>query len=275
MGTIVRFTDPASEIKDAGDLTAYVLPGMSGDGVRCVEDGIDTPSLLAMSPDEGSIATADLVAGCIQHPDLGRVIAMYAVGFGEDGAATYPAVADCASTALTDETPKAVHAALQSIFAARLDLPAPPTSPDVAADYLMAQTDCLDPVASVPPTPVAPSSPVTTAPEPVKDRIIDWTLLRPGECVVDLPDTNIYKVTVTDCAKPHESEVVGATFAIAGTEETTCDRLFTTFTGKKPADLPDFTVDRLVSTDTFANPKLICFASSYTVHQTTGSLAAP
>jgi len=104
---------------------------------------------------------------------------------------------------------------------------------------------------------------------------VQWDVLRAEDCVVAIPDGDFLEVTVTDCTQPHEAEVVGASFAMSGLEQSDCDKAFTEYTGKNPADVPDYYVDYLLPTDTFSNPKLICLASPVTGGQTIGSLAAP
>ncbi len=276
---LVRFTDPATEIVDAAALTTYVLPGMSGRGVECFEQTVDSDRVLAMAPGAGADHVAGLVVDCVNHRSLGGIIAMYAVGFRDDGADLYPTLADCASPALDEVTPDAVRAGLASILRARLDLPAPPTSPDIAVEFLDSHTDCFaatEPATSTPPgEPTVPSSPTVTAdPPPVPDRTVRWDLLRVGDCILHVPDGEIVQVTTTSCDTPHESEVVGATLALSGTEEQECEVRFSDYTGLTVDDLGDFSLDYVVSTDTFFNPKLICLVSSPGVETTTGSIAS-
>jgi hypothetical protein len=270
---IVDFTDPAEQIGSAADLTDYLLPGMSGDGVDCFAAAVDPDEILPMSFADGAEAVTAAVLDCIEPAYLGNVVAMYAVGLTENGAEWYERVSSCAADAMSEEPVTELRAGLESIFEARLDLNAPPTSPDIAFEFLAERSDCLMWLTDTTPaeTPVETSAEVPGG--PAEDRTVKWDLLRPGQCIVDLPDGDISEVPVTDCANPHESEVVGTDLPMTGTEQATCDAKFEAYTGRPYTEMPEFGVEYISATDTFTNPWLICLATSAGA-PTTGSVAA-
>ncbi len=287
MGTVdavIVFDDPANQIADADDLVAYVLPGLRGDGVNCVRDRLDPDEILSMDVSDGSAAVTSAVLDCVEPGSYGDIVAMYAVGLGPDGPEWFDRVSSCANGVLYDAPTDEVRAGLESIFDARLDLNAPPTSPDIAFAFLEERSDCLmwlvgtstPDESSEPATPSEPETPsATETPQgPVPDETIRWDLLRAGQCVSDLPDGDFAELTTTDCANPHEAEVTGTDLPLAGTELSTCEATFASYTGRAATEMADVAVDYISSTDTFANPVLICLAVPVDGQPMTGSMAA-
>ena len=257
------FTDPASQIHTNADLAAYLLPGLSGDGVRCAEDALDPAAILDMSLQEGSRTVTSIVLECVDRNDVGSIVAMYAVGFQTDGAELFREVGPCAAAAFASDSPKALHAGLDSIYLARLDLAAPPTSPDIATELLQQNTGCLDALttpSSIPMTSAAPSPTPQATPTAANTRSIKWNLLAPGDCLPAVPQGDITTVTVTSCDVPHVTEVVGASFLTTAEAENGCRNLFKNYTGQE-LGTTQVALDILESTSPTGSLRVICLAS--------------
>ena len=269
------FADPASQIHTTADLTAYLLPGLSGDGVQCAEDALDPAAILAMPLEEGSQTVTGIILECVDRDDVGSIVAMYAVGLQAEGAERFREVGPCAAAALASDSTKALRVGLASIYLARLDLAAPPTSPDIANEFLQQNSGCLDA-----PTTTASSIPVTSTaatetpqerPTAANTRSIKWNLLAPGDCLAEVPQGDITTVTVTSCDAPHVTEVVGTSFLTTAEAENGCRNLFKNYTGAE-IDSTQVALDILESTSPTGSLRVICLASSGDGQPTTGSL---
>lgn len=274
--TIRRFTDPAVEVVDEADLVAYALPGLTGDGADCVRDRVDVGVVLGNDVERGAAVLSDLVLSCVADREVGKVLAMYAVGFETDGPSRYSALSGCATEALADTDPAEVREALVRVYGERLELSGPPTSRAVAAEEIARLTDCS---ASATPTVEAtsPSPEASGSPEPSEEgggesRVIGWDRLQPGDCLVDLPRGRITDVTVVGCQTRHRIEVVGATFSAGSDDaETQCANLYTAFTGRRH-DPARHVLDHLEAEPGTLSSRLICLASPADGRATTGSL---
>jgi len=268
------FTDPASQIRTNADLAAYLLPGLSGDGVRCAEDALDPAAILDMPLQESSRTVTGIVLECINRNDVGSIVAIYAVGFQADGAELFREVGPCAAAAFASDSPRALRAGLESIYLARLDLAAPPTSPDIANELLQQNSDCLDAPttpSSVQVTSAAPSPTQEATPTAANSRSIKWNLLAAGDCLPAVPQGDVTAVTVTSCDVPHVTEVVGASFLTTAEAENGCRNLFKNYTGQEIGNT-QVALDILESTSPTGSLRVICLASSSDGQSTTGSL---
>ena len=270
------FADPASQIHTNTDLTAYLLPGLSGAGVQCAEDALDPAAILAMPVAEGARAVTGIILECVDRDDVGSIVAMYAVGFQADGAERFPEVGPCAAAALASDSTKALRVGLESIYLARLDLSAPPTSPDIANEFLQQNSGCLDApttttTSSIPATSAAPPPTQEATPTAANTRSIKWNLLAPGDCLAAVPQGDVTTVTVTSCDVPHVTEVVGASFLTTTEAENGCRNLFKNYTGQE-IQSTQVALDILESTSPTGSLRVICLASSSDGQPTTGSL---
>ncbi|MGF1598132.1 MAG: hypothetical protein ACFCVK_14565 [Acidimicrobiales bacterium] len=227
---IRQFTDPAGEIGDAADLTAYLLPGMSGPGVDCVADTIDVGEVLDNSREGGSWTAARVITGCVSDATFGRIIAMYATELGTPASLRYGDIERCVSrewaTAGGANTTK-----MATVLEARLDLAGPVTSPDVAWREIGLTTGCLDDVDRVrDPSTTAPTTDTTTTDTSTSEsaesggsgsslpsgaRQTTWTFVTSGSCVLSLPGDDAPGTTLVPCEAPHGGEVV---YAALGSE---------------------------------------------------------
>lgn len=276
VGAIEVFDDPASQIRTNAELTDYLLPGMSGEGVDCARDGFDPAVILEMPIGEGSNSVAGIILDCVDRDDVGSIVAMYAVGFQADGAELFPEVGPCAAAAFASDSTKALRDGLESIYLARLDLPSPPTSPDIARDLLAKNSDCLDPSptpASVPSTTTERSVPQESTSAPANSRSIKWNLLAPGDCLAAIPQGDFTTVAVINCDVPHATEVVGASFLTSAEAENGCRSLFKNYTGQEIESAP-WVIDILEAASPGGSLRVICLASSTDGQPTTGSLRA-
>lgn len=242
---IVGFTDPAAQITDEAAAVAYLLPGLTGTGADCVEEQIDLDAVLEPQTRASNAADASsLVQDCVEPESIGKLVAMYAVGFDADAGHQYVALADCVTAEFGDLSTAVRLEVVGDIFAKRLDLYGPLESPGVAADAIARHTSCTPDEPDVDDeteTPQEPSDPATPTERPGKPnrRVIRWDLLQPGDCLVDLPSGTIQQVTVVDCSVPHRHEVVGSTFSSAGTKQeiaNQCRNLFAHYSGRQAGD---------------------------------------
>jgi len=260
--TAIRtFTDPATEIVTADDLAEYLLPGMSGAGVDCATAKLDPESVLSLAVADGAYVVSNLVASCVERPGIGELVAMYAVGFAENGADRYADLAACASDAFGEASGQTVAGYLREIYTARLDLAAPATSPDIAAAILADDVGCGAQSASNEAPESQTESSDTATPEAAGSgqRTVHWTLLQAGDCMVTMPADDQNDVQLADCATPHEAEVIGRSLAITGTEEATCIDLFADYVGQDFETATWLDLAFYTSTDTFQDPVLVCF----------------
>ena len=220
------FTDPAAQIVDSTELTAYVLPGMSGAGVKCARAQLEPDEILDMSFSEGADAVATILTDCTDADSIGRVVAMYATGFEADHGVQYGELEACAAEELVPPTPpepgevRRAHRLLTPILEARLDLLGPLTSPGIAYDTIADETTCLEVVAHDPttttttavPDPTTTAAPDTTTGStlPPGARQTTWTFVNAGACVLALPGGNASMTTLIPCGSPHGGEVVSA-----------------------------------------------------------------
>ena len=268
------FADPASQIHTNADLAAYLLPGLSGDGVQCAEGALDPALILGMPLEERSRMVTGIVLECVDRNDVGSIVAMYAVGFQTDGAELFREVGPCAAAAFASDSTKALRVGLESIYLARLDLAAPPTSPDIANELLRQNSGCLDAPttpSSIPVTSAAPSPTQEATPTAANTRSIKWNLLAPGDCLAAIPQGDVTTVTVTSCDVPHITEVVGASFLTTAEAENGCRNLFKNYTGQE-IEATQVDLDILESTSPTGSLRVICLASSSDGQRTTGSL---
>lgn len=277
VSSIRVFTDPASQIKDNADLAAYVLPGMSGSGVDCATTQLDPGTILAMNVNDGANSVAGIVADCFDTESVGAIVAMYAVGFEADGTTAFGNLALCAANAFGEKSDSEGRAVLESIFGARMDLMAPPTSAGIARDYLVANTHCF--AGPTETSSAAPSVPVDTSPpgDPAaQTRTIKWYAMAQGFCLPEaIPAGEFTTITVGSCELPHVSEVVGATFKSSNpSPEDQCRNLFKHYTGQD-LEATTWVMEVLEATSTMGSSRIICLATSPTGAPTTGSLKAP
>lgn len=270
------FTDPASQIQTNADLAAYLLPGLSGEGVQCAKDALDPEAILDLPLAEGSRTVTGIVLECVDRSDLGRIVAIYAVGFQADGAERFRELGPCAAAAFASDSPKGLREGLESIYLARLDLAAPPTSPDIANELLRQNSDCLTatttPSATTTTSSATPLTPEATS-TPANTRSIKWNLLAPGDCLAAIPQGDITTVTVTSCDVPHVTEVVGASFLTSAEAENGCRSLFKNYTGQE-IEATQAVLDILESTSPTGSLRVICLASSIDGQPVTGTLRA-
>lgn len=139
---IELFSDPAADVITDAHLVAYLLPGMSAPGADCVEAAIDRQAILDVEIKTGAAAAAKVATDCVTDDSFGKVIAMYAVGFSDEGASHYADIEPCVADEFSELTASQRHDVLQSIFQARLDLAGPLTSPDIAADAVARLIPC-------------------------------------------------------------------------------------------------------------------------------------
>ncbi len=275
VAAIEVFADPASQIHTNADLTAYLLPGLSGDGVQCAEQAFDPAAILALPLEEGSQTVTGIILECIDRADVGSVVAMYAVGFAADGTERLREVGPCAAAAFASDSTKALRAGLVSIYVARLDLAAPPTSPDIAYELIKQNSGCLDaPTTSGAPIPATSSPPPPTppvTPTVANTRSIKWNLLAAGDCLAAVPQGEVTTVTVTSCDVPHVTEVVGASFLTTAEAEDGCRALFKNYTGQEIGSA-QVALDILESPSPTGSLRVICLASSSDGQPTSGSL---
>jgi hypothetical protein len=268
------FTDPGSQIHDNADLAAYLLPGLSGDGVHCAQDGLEPETIFGLSLEEASRTVTGIILECIDRGDVGSIVAMYAVGFQADGADRFREVGSCAAAAFATDSTKTLRAGLESIYRARLDLPAPPTSPGIAAEFLQQNSECLVSTTTPASTPVTTAAPTPTqesTPAAANTRSIKWNLLAPGDCLAAIPQGDVTTVTVTNCDVPHVTEVVGASFLTTEEAETGCSNLFSNYTGREIESTP-LVLDILEAASPTGSLRVICLASSSDGQPTSGSV---
>ena len=142
--TIEPFTDPGSQLGTVEDLTAYLLPGLSGPGADCVTGELDRDQVLGAEQTDGAVLVAETVVGCVDAASFGKIPAMYAVGFEPDASLRYPELEACAVEELADSTESVRRSILSAVYVKRLDLYGPPESREVAADKLGLLTSCMD-----------------------------------------------------------------------------------------------------------------------------------
>lgn len=275
--TAIRtFVEPAVEVADSADLADYVLPGLTGPGAECVEEGADVEVALGNDVEAGAASVSELVLSCVDQGEVGKIFAMYAVGFEADGPSRYVDLEECAAEGFADVSGAEAREALARVYGERLELTGPPTSRAVAAGEITRLTDCSP--TSTPTADAASETPEPSAtPEPsdegpVESRVINWDRLQPGDCLTTLPLGRISKVTVVDCGTPHRVEVVGATFS-AGADDATsqCANLYTAYTGES-LDRSKYVLDQLEPEPGSLSQRLICLATPADGKATTGSL---
>ena len=259
---IELFSDPAADVITDADLVAYLLPGMSGPGADCVEAAIDRQAILDVEIKTGAAAAAKLAGECVTDDSFGKVIAMYAVGFSDEGATHYSDIEPCVADEFSELTASQRHDALQSIFQARLDLTGPLTSPDIAADAVARLTPCTTAAGNATDTTTAPSA---------GSRTIGWAQLQAGDCLPALPQGQIAQVTVVDCSVPHATEVVGASFLTSAEAENGCRNLFTNHTGQA-IEATTYTLDIVEGVPGSLSARVVCLATPTSGELTTGSL---
>ena len=137
------FTDPGSQIHANADLAAYLLPGLSGDGVQCAEDALDPETILGLALEEArgrSPASSWNVLTGTMSEALWRCTRWAS----KQTARTVSAKWVRAPPQRLPRIPRRRSVpALESIYLARLDLAAPPTSPGIATEFLQAEFRCL------------------------------------------------------------------------------------------------------------------------------------
>ena len=166
--SIEPFTDPATQLKDEGDLADYLLPGFSGPGVECVENELDLAQVLDVPAGTGARTAAEMITKCVDVPSLGKIPTMYAVGFGATGSTDYGNLEPCVTEEFASVTEAMRVGVLSAMYEKRLDLYGPPDSRTVAADKLRSLTTCLDSeddsAPGTSPRPEGPQSPAIAAP---------------------------------------------------------------------------------------------------------------
>lgn len=271
VAAVRSFSNPAEQIRSAADLTAYLLPGISGEGAECVQNALAVDRVLAASPAEGASEVADVVTGCVDPSDWGTVLLMYAVGFGDDGAEQFGELEPCVQAHGSSDEPLGsadqVRPLFERVYAARLDLAAPPTSPDIARSILTDVTDCFDPA----PDTTGPSPRV--AEPPSNTRAIPWNLLTAGDCLARVPSGNVRNVTVTNCERRHEAEVVGASFLTRDEAQAACRNLFRNYTGQRLAG-SGFRLTILEAATAGTSMRVVCLAQPADGSRKTGSIRA-
>lgn len=275
--TAIRtFVEPAVEVVDGADLTDYVLPGLTGPGADCVEEGVDLEVALGNDVETGAASVAELVLSCVDPGEVGKIFAMYAVGFETDGPSRYDDLEECAGEGFAEIGSAEARESLARVYGERLELSGPPTSRAVAAGEITRLTDCspsATPSAdALPETPDPTETPEPSDEGPAESRVINWDRLQPGDCLTSLPRGPISKVTVVDCAARHRLEVVGATFS-AGADDakSQCANLYTAYTGAK-LDRSRYVLDQLEPEPGSLSQRLICLAAPADGKATTGSL---
>ncbi len=237
---------------------------MSGPGADCVEAAIERQAILDVEIKIGAAAAAKVAGECVTDDSFGKIIAMYAVGFSDEGATRYADIEPCVADELSEFTASQRHDVLQSIFEARLDLAGPLRSPDIAADAVARLTPC---------TTAGNATDTTTAPS-AGSRTIGWAQLQAGDCLPILPQGQIAQVTVDDCSLPHATEVVGASFLTPAEAETGCRNLFTNHTGQAIEATP-YTLDIVEGAPGSLSARVVCLATPTSGELTTGSLKKP
>lgn len=268
-GSIRPFVNPQAEIASDGDLVDYLLPGLSGTGVDCLEDDIDVEDILSSSVQEGATATVALILDCVATEETAEIFTMYAVGFEEDGRDRYADLASCVADGFGTLGRDDLEGPLENVYIERLDLLGPPTSRQVAAEELERLTPCS---ATREPPREETEPPRETEPPPQNRRVVQWTALSPGDCLVGLPAGKVEQVVVVDCRVPHRYEVVGGTFA--GTNPgpvEQCKNLYEHYTGRKFAR-SSHRLDYLTAAPGSVTVRLVCLASEGDGRKRRGSI---
>ena len=134
------------------------------------------------------------------------------------------------------------------------------------------------------PEPTSESSSATAAPPSTQaPRTENWTALKAGDCLADLPPTDPAVVTVTlvDCTQPHLAETylrapVPVDAALDGTANNQCEAGFVAYTGR-PSAGSAYTTTYLIDSDqdrTYNNPlpsTVICLLQGAQGQSLTGS----
>ncbi len=136
------FSNPATQISSDADLVAYLLPGLTGSGVDCLETGLDAERLLDSEVDAGAELVATGILACVAPDEIGKIIGMYAVGFEDDGASRYADLAVCVAEGFAALDRPTVERVLIAVYTERLALYGPPDSRVVAASAIERLTDC-------------------------------------------------------------------------------------------------------------------------------------
>lgn len=123
----------------------------------------------------------------------------------------------------------------------------------------------------------------TATGSPTTSHTVKWIDLQAGDCVADLPPTDLSRVTVTvvDCATPHVAEVylrapMAVDKAVAVVANKDCNAGFAPYTGRSVDGSP-FTITFLIDSNqdrTGANPTpstVICLLQSANGQPLTGS----
>ena len=264
--SIEAFTDPEAQLQTPEDLAAYLLPGLSGPGVDCVTEGIEMSQILEVTADVGAEAAATLVVDCVEDESFGKIPAMYAVGFEEDGGESYQALEVCAMEELAPSTESVRESLLTAMYEKRLDLYGPPESRTVASDKLELLTTCLDERTRE----VGPALPEPTDREPVNAVPVPVTLIQAGACVGQLPTGSIERLLTVNCATPHRFEVVGASFAASSEARGFCRSAFESYTGSPLSS--EFAVEILTPAPGALSAKVVCLAGRSDNGRLTGSV---
>jgi hypothetical protein len=263
-GAIRPFSDPGSQIASDADLVDYLLPGLTGSGADCLEAGLDAERLLDADIADAAALVAAGILACVDPDEIGKIFGMYAVGFEDDGRSRYADLAACVIDAFAVLDPGAVEKGLVAVYTERLDLYGPPTSREVAGREIRRLTDCST---------VAPNGPDKSDPGPPQNqRVVRWDLLRPGDCLVDLPPGSISQVTVVACGVPHRLEVVGSTFTgSADDADDQCTNLYRSYTGRDLGQ-SDHRLESLQGEPGSLSARLVCLATTADRRPTTGSI---
>lgn len=284
-GSMVAFEDPATEIASTEDLTAYLLPGLSGAGADCMRNTIDLDDVLDAPLDAGAKVVVRTVDACVESDSIGSIVAMYAALLEGDIAGRYADLRSCTADAFAvmDEVER--RTALEAIYQARLDLSAAPTSPGVAGDAIERLTSCGRDVTD---------ATTTAVPSGGETRAIPWTSASPGDCVPQWPAAETFSsIDVIGCDQPHVAEAIAnsqlraSDVALRGEDEAasgTCSAAFKTYSGRDLAG-SGFEVTWLVAApntspgavpragDLAHQSRVICFAELPESATSTGSLA--
>ncbi|OBB86555.1 hypothetical protein A5781_05780 [Mycobacterium sp. 852002-30065_SCH5024008] len=123
----------------------------------------------------------------------------------------------------------------------------------------------------------------TAAPSPPGSHTEKWIDLQTGQCVADLPPSDLSRVTVTvvDCATAHLAEIylrapMAVDTAVASVANRDCAAGFAPYTGR-PVDGSPFSITYLIDSNqdrTGANPTpstVICLLQSANGQPLTGS----
>lgn len=242
--SIRTFDDPSTEIETASDLIAYMLPGMSGEGVDCTVSAVDVDEVLVNSREDGAWELASLIVDeCVTGKTIGYITAMYATALdeSEDLPYTYDDIAPCVAREWA-ESGGANTARLTEVFESRLDLTGPLRSPAIARENIDAGTGCLDDYdddsdsgsTSLPPTTTTTAAPPSTLPT---QTITMFSALAPGMCLLAVPENVAMTVTTIDCTQPHVAEVVAADLG-APKPEGHCPAAETAYSGGRALDWP-------------------------------------